>query len=183
MTKRKFELVTKYQDQLDLLPKRATKGSAGYDFKAAETTLVPSIWTPALKYYINNCDSVMWLKNLDNQEIIKVAMNYITPTLVPTGVKASMPNDNVLILSNRSSSPIKRHLILANGVGVIDSDYYNNQDNEGHIFGQFINIGPKDYVIKRGDRIMQGLFMPNLLTADDDATSSRTGGFGSTGDN
>lgn len=104
------------------------------------------------------------------------------PTLVPTGIKAKMPSDEMLLLYNRSSNPLKRFLFLANGVGVIDSDYYNNEGNEGHIMFQFINLGPTPITIKKGERIGQGIFQKFLLTTDVEITQDveRTGGFGST---
>lgn len=108
--------------------------------------------------------------------------NTFKPTLVPTGIKAKMPSDEMLLLYNRSSNPLKRFLFLANGVGVIDSDYYNNEGNEGHIMFQFINLGPTPITIKKGERIGQGIFQKFLLTTDVEITQDieRTGGFGST---
>lgn len=112
---------------------------------------------------------------------MKAVKELAKPTLVSTGIKVQMPLDNVLFLYNRSSNPVKRGLVLANSVGVIDSDYYNNPDNEGEIFGSFYNFGATDYKIKKGDRIMQGIFGEYLLTADDNTKGKREGGFGSTG--
>jgi dUTP pyrophosphatase len=66
------------------------------------------------------------------------------PTLVPTHVKCKLDPDQYLELSVRSSTPLKYLLLLANGVGIIDADYYNNSDNEGHIFFQIINLAPMD---------------------------------------
>lgn len=103
------------------------------------------------------------------------------PALVPTGIKVKMPKDEALLLLNRSSNPKKRGLILPNGVGLIDADYYNNESNEGEIFGQFMAIDVP-YQIHKGDRIMQGVFINYLVTTDDDATGKRTGGIGSTDD-
>ena len=101
--------------------------------------------------------------------------------LVPTGVKAYMLEDEVLFLYDRSSNPRKQGIILTNSVGVIDHDYYNNENNEGHMFGQFTNITDRPITIEAGTRIMQGVFQEYLITDDDDATGVRTGGFGSTG--
>lgn len=153
MVMRRFEVVSKYKDvDIDLIPKRSTRSSAGYDFVAAEQTLVPSIH------------------------------RQVQSTLVPTGVKAKMPDDEYLMLVNRSSSPRKRNLALPNGVGIIDADYYNNDQNEGEIFLQLINYGPEDFVIQAGDRICQGIFMKYLLVEDEvKPTQSRQGGFGSSG--
>jgi dUTP pyrophosphatase len=102
------------------------------------------------------------------------------PVLVPTGVKVAMEPDVFLMLVSRSSGPIKKGLTMPNGVGVIDADYYNNSDNEGEIFFQFMAIG-EDVQIKKGDRVGQGIFMQYGVTDDDQATGTREGGFGSTG--
>lgn len=102
------------------------------------------------------------------------------PTLVPTGVKAQIEDGCYLQLSVRSSCPLKHWLILANGVGIIDSDYYNNPDNEGHIFFQIINLFPHDIILREGDKIGQGIILPFYITDDDEAIGDRLGGFGST---
>lgn len=102
------------------------------------------------------------------------------PILVPTGVKAYMGEEEVLILANRSSNPLKQNLILSNGIGVIDADYYGNEDNDGHIMGQFINFGAKTVWVKKGDRIFQGMFQQFLLADNDIAGGKRVGGHGST---
>lgn len=101
--------------------------------------------------------------------------------LVPTGLKAYMGPDEVLILSIRSSLAAKRGLCLANGVGVIDADYADNPENEGHILVVLANYGPSEVQIAGGERIAQGIFLQYLTTADDAATGERSGGFGSTG--
>lgn len=112
---------------------------------------------------------------------ILVKAGTMKPVLVPTGIKAKLERDQVLILANRSSNALKRGLIVPNGVGVIDADYYNNPDNEGEIMGMFINIGDKDYMIETGDRIMQGIITAySTVEGDKPATVERKGGFGST---
>lgn len=152
----KFELISKYADQDGLLPKRETKFSAGYDFKAAVDVTIPGI-------------------NLNGDACVP-----LESVLVPTGVKVKLEKDQVLILANRSSNALKRNLIIPNGIGVIDSDYYNNPDNEGEIMGLFINIGKNDYHIHKGDRIMQGIITSYAVTENDQAQGKRNGGFGST---
>ena len=102
-------------------------------------------------------------------------------TIIPTGVKAKFPNDEVLFLFNRSSNPKKKGLIVPNGVGVIDADYYNNPDNEGEIGCMFRNTFDEDIVITQGEKMMQGIFVKYGITDDDDAQGTRNGGFGSTG--
>ncbi len=86
---------------------------------------------------------------------------------IPTGVKVSMEDDEVLLLIIRSSMGYKYNVRLVNQVGVIDKDYYNNLTNEGHIWIKLQNEGTRDYVVKKGDGIGQGLFMKYYLTDDD----------------
>ena len=104
--------------------------------------------------------------------------------LVPTGVKAQIDNGYWLQLAVRSSTPRKLGLILANGIGIVDGDYYNNPDNEGHIMFQVYNIRPVGTadvaVLHKGDRIGQGVFVPYAVTDDDNTCALREGGFGST---
>ena len=148
--KRGFEIAKGWEDKNINLPIRKTKYSAGYDIEAAEDTVVPSF---------------------------KKGMK---PTLVKTGLKAYMKEDEVLILANRSSNPGKKGLILSNSIGVIDSDYYGNPDNDGHIMFAFYNIKDEDIQIKKGDAIGQAIFQKFLITDNDISTGTRTGGFGST---
>lgn len=150
MKTRGFEIAKGYEDQDIHLPVRKTKYSAGYDIEAAEDTLIPSF------------------------------KKGLPPTLVPTGLKAYMASDEVLYLYNRSSNPKKKGLILANSVGVVDSDYYGNADNDGHIMFAFYNIKEEDILIKKGEAIGQAVFSKYLTADDDIASGERTGGFGST---
>lgn len=102
--------------------------------------------------------------------------------IVPMDIKVAMEEDEVLLLYVRSSVGIKRHIVLTNGTGVIDSTYYNNPDNDGNICGAFTNIGNETQEFKAGDRIMQGVFVRYLTTDDDKPlNTTRTGGVGSTG--
>ncbi len=147
---RGFEVAKGYEDKEINLPIRKTKFSAGYDIEAAEDVIIPSF---------------------------KKGM---APTLVKTGIKAYMQEDEVLLLYNRSSNPKKKGLVVANSVGVIDKDYYGNPDNDGHIMFAFYNIKEEDVEIKKGDAIGQAIFQKYLVVDNDDATGERTGGFGST---
>ena len=147
---RGFEIAKGFEGKGINLPIRKTKYSAGYDIEAAEDTVVPSF---------------------------KKGMN---PTLIKTGIKAYMQDDEVLMLYNRSSNPKKKGLVLANSVGVIDKDYYGNVDNDGHIMFAFYNIKDEDITIKKGEAIGQGVFQKYLVTDDDEAQGERKGGFGST---
>lgn len=102
-------------------------------------------------------------------------------TVVPTGLKAYMLKDEYLCIFIRSSLAFKHGLMLANGTGIVDSDYYNNEDNEGHIMVAFYNTSAEPFAVEKGDRIGQGIFMKYLTVDDDAATAKRTGGIGSTG--
>ena len=147
---RGFEVAKGFENEGINLPKRKTKYSAGYDIEAAEDVVIPSF---------------------------KKGMN---PTLVKTGIKAYMQDDEALMLYNRSSNPKKKGLILANSVGVVDKDYYENPDNDGHIMFAFYNIKDEDTIVKKGDAIGQGIFQKYFVTDDDVAEGERLGGFGST---
>ena len=103
----------------------------------------------------------------------------IAPTLIPTGLKAYCQPDECYFVFNRSSGAGKG-LVLANGVGVIDADYYGNPTNDGHFGVLVFNVSDHDLQIKKGDRIAQVIFQKFLLADDDQATGTRQGGFGST---
>lgn len=105
-----------------------------------------------------------------------------TLTRVMTGVKCELNPFMFLLLANRSSNPSKKGLFLANGVGIVDADYYNNPNNEGEIGFEFYNFSDKDVEIKKGEKIGQGIITVCERTEDDNATGSRIGGFGSTGE-
>ena len=130
-----------------LLPKRSTKNSAGYDFKALTS---------------------FTLKKGERKKI-------------PLGVKASLENDEVLMIVVRSGMGFKYNIRLCNQVGIIDSDYYNNSSNEGHIWICLENEGEEDFIINKDDNICQGIFV-KYLTVDNekDIDNLRNGGFGST---
>lgn len=100
---------------------------------------------------------------------------------IPTGVKSYMLEDEVLMLFVRSSMGFKYNVRLCNQVGIIDSDYYNNKSNEGHIWVALQNEGDIDYVINKGDKFIQGMFT-KFLTIDNEENivKGRNGGFGST---
>lgn len=104
-----------------------------------------------------------------------------TLTRVMTGIKCELRPYMVLILANRSSNPSKKGLYLANGVGIVDADYYNNLDNEGEIGFEFYNNSKEDIIILKNEKIGQGIITTYVRVEDDKATGSREGGFGSTG--
>lgn len=111
--------------------------------------------------------------------VIEPFKNGMKPTLVATGLKAYCADDEWFMLANRSSGP-KKGFLFPHSFGIIDSDYYGNEFNDGHLFVQCINIKDEPLVIKKGDVIAQIVFMKYLITDDDNATGVRTGGFGST---
>ena len=147
---RGFEIAKGFENKGINLPERKTKYSAGYDIEAAEDCVIP-----AFKPGIN-------------------------PTLIKTGLKAYMAEDEYLMLCNRSSNPKKKGLILANSVGIVDADYYENPDNDGHIMFAFYNIKAEDIEIKKGECIGQAIFQKFAIVDNDTAEGERTGGFGST---
>ena len=107
-----------------------------------------------------------------------------TITRVFTGVKCELMPNQVLILANRSSNPSKKGLILLNGIGVVDADYYGNPDNDGEIAFEFYNMLDEVVEIKKGEKLGQGLILKFDKTEDDyisNPNNTRAGGFGSTG--
>lgn len=115
----------------------------------------------------------------DLSSIEEVVIAPKTLAFIKTGLKAYMLEDEVLELYARSSLATKRRLVLMNSVGIIDSDYYNNPKNEGHILIALYNHSNEEQVIGKGERIAQGIFKKYLKTDDDTAVEKRRGGFGS----
>lgn len=178
MAIRGFEVVSTYKEQDITLPTRQTKQAAGYDFYAREDFVLKSVW----RYNFIRLFRLIKNEHPLTESDFKRASKTLKPQLVPTGVKAYMQPDEMLVLANRSSNPLKRGLILPNGIGIVDADYYNNDDNEGEIFFQLVNLSPKDMIIRKGERIGQGIFMPFLKADNDSALDKvRKSGFGSTG--
>lgn len=145
------------------LPTRGTSKSAGYDFYAPEDIVVPP----------RGYSKIVFLN-----------------------VKAYMPDDEFLGLAIRSSMATtlesvfddkgkvvkpESHLITAQGLCVIDSDYYSNADNDGNIGVMFYNFGDKPRMIKKGERCCQGIFMKYGVADNDVSQGVREGGYGSTG--
>ena len=147
---RGFEIAKGFEDKNINLPERKTKYSAAYDLEAAEDTVIPAF---------------------------KMGMK---PTLIKTGLKAYMMPDEVLIIVPRSSGPKKQGILFPHSMGVIDKDYYGNEDNDGHIFVQCINIKDEDFIIKKGEAVAQAIFQKYLMIDGDNAEGIRKGGFGST---
>ncbi len=147
---RGFEVVKGYEDKDIHLPIRKTAYSAAYDLEAAEDIVLPSFEKGS------------------------------KPILIPTGLKAYMQPDEVLIIVPRSSGPKKQGISFPHSAGIIDGDYYGNPDNDGHIFVQCINLKNEDVKIKKGDAVGQAIFQKFLIADDDQADGVRIGGFGST---
>lgn len=179
----KFELVSRFKELNNVafaLPQRATAHAAGYDLYAAEDTVIPSYDVQCRKM-IQEYGDADGLPVLSLQQVATLTKKLKTkPTLVSTGMKVKLAEDEYLELLPRSSTPLKYWLVLANSAGIIDSDYYNNPDNEGEIFLQFINLSPFPILIHRGDFLGQGIIHKYYLTEDDCAGGERQGGFGST---
>ena len=111
-----------------------------------------------------------------------VTLKAHTLQMVPTGVKAYMQDDEFLGVHIRSSIAVKKGLALVNNVGIIDADYYNNADNEGHIMLGLFNTTDSDVILPKGERVAQGIFYKYLTADGDNADAVRGGGFGSTGE-
>lgn len=147
---RGFEIAKGFEDKGINLPERKTAKSAAYDIEAAEDTIIPSF---------------------------KKGMK---PTLVATGLKAYMMEDEALYLMAKSSGFSKKGIVLSNSVGLVDGDYYGNESNDGHIMFSLINLKDEDIEIKKGDGIGQAMFVKYYTVDNDNATGIRKGGFGST---
>lgn len=172
-------------------PVQATNKSAGVDFFCAEDVTIPSIW----KLVFNNigtrteravdkiCDSMFELFGYTKEDPQEVKVTEVAPTLVHTGIKVKMEDDEVFELYDRSSNPKKLGLVLANSVGVVDADYYGCKDNDGEIMFSFYNFKLTDTRLKAGDKIGQGVFKKFLKAefgVDKSDDGVRVGGFGST---
>lgn len=177
---RGFEVVAEKYSTLTLkdtkLPVRGTKTSAGYDFIATKDLVI-----------------------LPNQSV-----------KFKTDIKAYMQNDEFLFMDIRSSIGSKKDLMITNTIGVIDSDYYENIDNDGNIQIGLRNLKPsmtigetivfKDVfgidralpivinlseentvIIKKGERVCQGIFMKYLPSYNCNTDTIREGGSGHTG--
>ena len=113
---------------------------------------------------------------------IDVVIEPHSSVLIWTNVKAYMQDDEVLEVYIRSSSAIKRNLMLKNLVGIIDADYYSNESNDGNIALALYNTGDEAVVIQKGERVCQCMFQKYLIADDDVCLNDvRVGGIGSSG--
>ena len=173
----KFEKVSRFTN-VDLnLPVRKTANSAGYDFEVAEDIIVPTYMSNVMSL----CEHTLPACAMELNTLSHITKSTkAKPTLVSTGVKCYLDPGYYLELSVRSSTPLKYWLILANSVGIIDADYADNENNEGEIFLQVINLSPFPIQLRKGDIIGQGIIKKYEVIDDDTASGERTGGFGST---
>lgn len=204
---RRFEIVERFKDSDLVLPKRETKKAVGYDIAVAEDTIImPFVYNMRkLTNHINedritdelieNVEHLLEEEKVDEATAIDLkAMTCtleematytkrtgIKPTLVPTGIKAICNDDESIELVLRSSTPLKYWLVMANSIGIIDSDYYGNPSNDGEIFFQLINFSPVPIKLQKGEKIGQIIFKKFLVTDDDHLSDKkdRVGGFGS----
>lgn len=175
---RRFEIIDHYASCTDgeaiNLPKRGTAYSAGYDIEAAEDTILPR-----MNYSLNKLfkqDAPITLA--ESKELNK--NSGVNAVKIRTGIKVYMEQDEYLELVLRSGVASNNLLIIPQGKGVIDADYVDNPDNEGEIMIAVKNLSPFDILIKKGDKIAQGIFSKYGTTYNDEASGSRVGGFGST---
>ena len=166
------------------LPEYQTKHAAGADFFCAKEVTIKPLWESVFSVFgsrLSNAVKCLAGKEVSDKEKDSIQSAF-APTKVHTGIKANMEEDEVLELYNRSSNPKKMGLVLANGVGVVDADYYNNPDNDGEIMFAFYNVLPWAVTLKVGDRIGQGVFKKYLRPTEGLRVKDveRTGGFGST---
>lgn len=178
----RFERVQAYPDAI--LPTRATEKAGGYDLYAAEDIVVPGYqeiineFEKAYNRSLRNKD-IDWEQNILPQ-ILKNCSFDCRSTLVPTGVKIYLDEDKTFDIQARSSLPRKNWLIVANAPGLIDADYVDNPDNEGHIFVQLINLAPFPFTIKKDEKFAQGVIRQYFTVDNDIHGGKRIGGFGST---
>lgn len=183
-----FQKVSRFKD-IDLpLPTRATAQSAGYDLAVAEDVVIPPIdfFMDKVRFNVSETrfkpeDYYGFINPMPLDEIAKMTKELKSKvTLVSTGMKCHLEPNQYLEVSARSSLPLKHWLVVANGVGIIDADYFDNPENEGEIFFQLINLSPFVIQLKRGDRIGQGIIHTYGTVDDDNAAGERKGGLGST---
>lgn len=178
-----FEVVSRFKDAGLELPARATHGAAAYDLCVAEDIVIKpyDFFSDKVRMSRETSDYYSFNEPFTLEQVADLNKELKSKVqLVSTGMRAIMAPDEYLEIVPRSSTPLKHWLIQANGVGVIDSDY-SQSDNEGEIFFQFINLWPYAIQLKKGDRIGQAIFHKYLTTDDDGGgAAARNGGFGST---
>ena len=164
----RFEKVSRFADVDINLPQRKTADSAGYDMEVAEDIVIPSYFDLYMimkeEYMRDGIGVLTSTPTFDLDSLAAITKRLKTkPTLVSTGMKCKLQPGTYLELSVRSSCPLKYWLILGNSVGIIDADYYNNKDNEGHIWIRIQNEGDKTVKFNSGEAIVQGIFLKYSL--------------------
>ena len=101
--------------------------------------------------------------------------------IIWTDIKIKLDKNKVFLLLPRSSIGIKKHLMLANTMGIIDSDYYSSEESDGNIGMALYNYGNQLVRVEKGERIVQGFITDSYLCDDDNVTTKRKGGMGSSG--
>lgn len=193
---RKFEKISTVRCDIPM-PKRSTVKSAGYDIHIIHPLVWDIITDPESK--MTTLEEAWDTVKRYHQEIFYIPDGKVNYAF-PTGIKASMEDGEVLMLYIRSSMGIKQHIKLSNQTGIIDADYYNNPDNEGHIMvaldipkQRIPDTEPSLFIedeynmarLLKFDgptlRVCQGIFLDYKTTDDDTASAQRIGGIGSTG--
>ena len=124
--------------------------------------------------------STKYSAGYDFYSIMDITLNPGERKVIPTGIKCIMNDNEYLAIYIRSSLGFKYNVRMCNQVGIIDKDYYSNKKNDGHIMIALQNEGDKVLEIKKGDRLVQGIFTPYFIIDDDMANGDRIGGIGST---
>lgn len=156
-----FELID--ENEIELMPARATKESAGYDLRAAEDVIIPSIFniTP-------NFNETREENRIRNKKVVK---------MIPTGVIFKGESGDMLYIQPRSGIATKDLLLIPNSPGLVDNDYYPNE-----IKVALINLSFNPIEIKKGERIAQAVILNyQTVSNEEEVTTERTSGFGSTG--
>jgi len=182
-----FYVAKGFEDSNINMPARQTEMSAGYDLECAEDVVIPPML--AMQQEIVEIDE-QDLEDLaaNGEEYVPVVVQQIfladnRPTLVKTGLKCRVPEGMVLKLFPRSSLAYKKNLTVANNVGIIDADYFENESNDGHIMVAVLNRGTKPVEIKKGERIAQAILEQfYVFPREETPVAARVGGFGSTED-
>lgn len=170
----KFIVLDDFKNKVEL-PKRQTKGSAGYDIAAAEDITIPSIW--GVIFNSLKEEDLGAVKTID--EVTSWVKEHKLFNLVSTGLTLECTEDEHLNIQPRSGLSNKGLLLIPNTPGLIDSDFQNFEIKVG-----LLNLSPFDIPIKKGERIAQAMFAKHITVEnEEEVTKERTGGFGSTNEN
>lgn len=158
-----FELID--ENEIELMPARATKESAGYDLRAAEDVIIPSIFNMTGTSDFNEAREE---NRIRNKKVVR---------MIPTGVTFKGEPGDMLYIQPRSGIATKDLLLIPNSPGLVDNDYYPNE-----IKVALINLSLNPIEIKKGERIAQAVILNyQTVSNEKEVTIERTSGFGSTG--